>query len=50
VGFNLTREFNCNVRSPVMARNIRHMLTRHLLQAWVRFVLVWLICLALRNG
>lgn len=40
VGFNLEREFNCNVHSPNLSETSAAVLTRNSLQAWLRFVLV----------
>jgi hypothetical protein len=40
VGFNLEREFNCNVNPPIRSENIGRMLIHNSIQAWLRFVLV----------
>lgn len=40
VGFNLTQEFNCNVRPPIVCRNIKRTTHLRLIQVWLRSVLV----------
>jgi hypothetical protein len=41
VGFNVTREYGCNVSPPIVCRHVKRAHSRaDCLQAWIRFVLV----------